>query len=296
MRWARVFWSYREESSNGTEHNAEASRSWIELDSLSAGPARSAKTVFAQSTGGIEFTFTFDNDDEGWTTGFADLPADADMEIYELDSGFRPLPEGLIGNGIFLQGHNRSDDLFMFLKRQVAGLRPGAVYQVTISLDIATNVPAGSFGIGGSPGESVFVKAGVSLVEPMFAGDAAGWLRMNIDKGNQASEGDAMINLGNVASPEVTDDKFKIKTLVNDGRPLQVATDGQGQAWLIVGTDSGFEGRTDIYYSRIEFLFSPVEPPGVGGVALPHSVFGAAALLGILLLGFATRILAKRRP
>ena len=44
------------------------------------------------------------------------------------------------------------------------GLRQvGAV----LSLDLATNVAAGLVGIGGSPGESVFVKAGASTVEPV---------------------------------------------------------------------------------------------------------------------------------
>ena len=74
-------------------------------------------------------------------------------------------------------------------------------YTVTVSLDVGTNVPAGSFGIGGSPGESVYVKAGASTVEPTVAQDSGGWLRINIDKGNQASEGADMINLGNVAKP-----------------------------------------------------------------------------------------------
>ena len=169
-----------------------------------------------------EFTFSFENDDQGWLTGFADLPANFNQTIYELDSEYRPLPSGLEGNGMYLQGHNRSDDLFMFLKRQVEGLRPETAYSVTVSLDIATNVPAGLVGIGGSPGESVYVKAGVSAVEPLVEEDDAGYLRMNVDKGNQATEGEDMINLGNVAHTEVTGDEYKIKTLHNQGRPFEV--------------------------------------------------------------------------
>ncbi len=44
-------------------------------------------------------------------------------------------------------------------------------------------------GIGGSPGESVYVKAGATTEEPLIIEDSDGWLRMNIDKGNQAGEG-----------------------------------------------------------------------------------------------------------
>ena len=202
------------------------------------------------------FTFSFENDNQGWLTGFADLPANFDQDTFELDSGHRPLPEGLGGTGMYNQGHNRSDDLFMFVKRQVEGLLPEALYAVTVSLDLVTNVPAGLVGIGGSPGENVYVKAGASTVEPIVEEDDSGYLRMNIDKGNQATEGEAMINLGNVAHPEVTGDEYKIKTLHNEGSPFEVVTDNQGRVWLIVGTDSGFEGLSTFYYARITYIFT----------------------------------------
>ena len=210
----------------------------------------------AQSAEGTEFIFTFETDAQGWATGFADLPADFDQGLFELDSGLRLLPDGLEGNGIFLQGHNRSDDLFMFLKKQVDGLRPETAYDVTVSLDLATNVPVGLVGIGGSPGESVYVKAGASTIEPVIQQDDTGHLRMNIDKGNQASEGESMINLGNIANPEVAGGEFKIKTLGNDGRPFKVVSDSEGRVWLIVGTDSGFEGLSAVYYATITYTLS----------------------------------------
>ncbi len=205
----------------------------------------------------MEFRFTFD-DDEGWTVGFADLPADYDQSIYELDHGHRPLPNGLEGNGIYIQGHNRSDDLFMFLTRRVEGLQPNAAYTVEVSLDLATNVGAGLIGIGGSPGESVFVKAGASDVEPAKVVDSIGHLRMNIDKGNQSQGGEDMVVMGNVAHPDVTGPEYRIKTLNNDERPLTVETDGEGRVWLIVGTDSGFEGLTTLYYARITYRLQVV--------------------------------------
>jgi hypothetical protein len=72
-------------------------------------------------SGGFEqeyqFEFDFEDDEQGWVTGFADLPADYDPMIYELDSGWGELPSGLEGNAIFLNGHNRSDDLFMFVPK-----------------------------------------------------------------------------------------------------------------------------------------------------------------------------------
>ena len=207
----------------------------------------------------VEFSFTFDDDAEGWTVGFADLPADYDQSIYELDHEHRPLPGGLEGNGIYVQGHNRSDDLFMFLMKRVGGLQPSATYAVSMSVDLATNVAAGLIGIGGSPGESVYVKAGASAVEPGTAMDSIGHLRMNIDKGNQSQGGASMVVIGNVAHSDVTGREYRIKTLGNDGRPLTVETDGEGRVWLIVGTDSGFEGLTTLYYDRITYRLRLVD-------------------------------------
>ena len=208
-----------------------------------------------------EFSFTFESHAEGWTSGFADLPADFEPSIYELDSGHRSLPHGLEGNGLYIQGHNRSADLFMFFKRQVEGLKAGATYAASASIDLATNVPSGSIGIGGSPGESVSVKAGAATVEPVAEGED---LRMNIDKGNQANGGEAMVVLGNVAHPDVIGEEYRIKSLENSGSPVDVTADGEGRLWLIVGTDSGFEGLSTLYYARIAFRLRMVEPANSG--------------------------------
>ena len=120
----------------------------------------SPPAALAQDGDEVELTFDFETDAQGWTVGFVDLPVDYGQSIYEPAHGHGPLTDGLEGGGIFVQGHNRRDDLFMFLKRQVDGLMPDTAYEVSVSMDLATNVPAGAFGIGGSPGESVFVKRG----------------------------------------------------------------------------------------------------------------------------------------
>jgi hypothetical protein len=205
----------------------------------------------------LELTYGFGGDMEGWLVGFADLPASYDEAMYQLGSGHRALPSGLAGSGVYVQGHNRSDDLFMYLKKRVDGLKPKTTYQVTFRIDLATNVPEGMMGIGGSPGESVYVKAGATAVEPLAEEDASGWLRMTIDKGNQGQEGRDMINLGHIAHPELGDgtgEEYMIKSLGNDDRPFEVTTDANGGLWLVVGTDSGFEGLTTLYYSEISVV------------------------------------------
>ncbi len=209
----------------------------------------------------FQFDYTFEEDQQGWVTDFADLPADYDHAIYELASGWSELPSGLDGNAIYLSGHNRSDDLFMFLKKQVVGLKPNTTYQVFFSIDLASNTPEGMMGIGGSPGESVYVKAGATTDEPQVITDDQDWLRMNIDKGNQASEGEDMINLGTLANPNIdldtfTGEEYAIMTLDNQDRTFTVTTDNDGSVWVIAGTDSGFEGPTSVYYDKIIITFN----------------------------------------
>ncbi|MYF83270.1 MAG: PEP-CTERM sorting domain-containing protein [Acidimicrobiia bacterium] len=208
----------------------------------------------------VELDFSFETDADGWVVGFADLPEDYDQSIFELDGGHRALPDGLDGSGIYLQGHNRSDDLFMYVKRQIEGLVSGASYTVSATVDLATNAPLDSIGIGGSPGQSVYVKAGASTTEPDAVPDSTGHLRMRIDKGNQSRGGTQMAVLGVVGHPDIVGDEFRRKTLDSMDGPVVVAADAAGRVWLIVGTDSGFEGLTRLYYDRISFTLTPIEP------------------------------------
>ncbi len=208
----------------------------------------------------VEFDFSFETDADGWVVDFADLPEEYDQSIFELDGGHRALPDGLDGAGIYVQGHNRSDDLFMYLKRRVNGLTPAASYTVSATVELATNAALASIGIGGSPGSSVFVKAGASTAEPEAAPDRIGHLRMNIDKGNQSRGGSQMAVLGKVGHPDIVGNEFRLKTLDSMDSPVVVKADDSGGAWLIVGTDSGFEGLTRLYYDRISFTLTPTEP------------------------------------
>ncbi len=250
-----------------------------------------ASVARAQDLETAEFNFTFEADAEGWTPGFADLPVDYEQSIFELDHGHRPLPDGLEGNAYYLRGHNRSDDLFMYLKTQVGGLRGNATYLVEVSVDLATNVAAGSFGIGGSPGESVFVKAGASAIEPEAGPDSNQYLRMNIDKGNQSGEGEAMLVIGNVAHPDVMGNEYRIKSMDNAGRPLPVKTDSEGRMWLIVGTDSGFEGLTTLYFDRISYTLQTMKPPNTGGLSPPLWAMALLVALGALLIALGLMLL-----
>jgi len=206
-------------------------------------------------------TYTFEAGSEGWEGGFADYPNDAGVEeFYEFAFSHSNLPEPLdISRGALMQsGSNRSDDLFMFVKRKLTGLSPSQNYQVSIEVEFATDAASGAMGIGGPPGEAVYLKAGASSQEPVKVLDNAdNHFRMNIDKGNQSVDGQDMKNIGDFANGT---EKFEytLKSL-RMASPLLVRTNADGELWVIVGTDSGFEGITTIYYNRIQVEIEEVE-------------------------------------
>ena len=208
-------------------------------------------------TGGTqEFEYTFEEGDDGWVYDFADFPVDSDPSFYQLDGGRREMPEGIDGYGYYLQGDNHSDDLFMFLKVKAGGLEPKTTYKAEFHITLASNIPAGMMGIGGSPGESVYIKAGAITEEPGLVLDDQDWLRMNIDKGNQANGGEDMIVLGTMANPNLDPETadgitYALMDLTSEDQDFVVTSDGDGNVWFIVGTDSGFEGLTAVYFDTI---------------------------------------------
>jgi hypothetical protein len=205
------------------------------------------------SGGSQTFSFVFSSGSQGWIAGFADYPAGQEA-FYELASSYQALPAPL-GPGAsawFLAGHNHSDDLFMFLKRRVTGLRADAAYTATFTVELATDVPRGCGGVGGQPGESVHLKAGAATAEPRTQVDAAGYLRLSIDHGIQANDGREAVVIGTIENTVVCGNpqQWELKSLQSRTAALTVRTDRDGALWLLTGTDSGFEGKTSIYITR----------------------------------------------
>jgi hypothetical protein len=208
-----------------------------------------------------EFSFDLESGSDGWVVGYSDYPANLtqsdSLVLYGMSYGHGLLPASVQPrqSGIRVRGVNRSDDLFMYLKRKVTGLIPDTEYLLTMEMDIASNVASNMVGIGGAPGEGVKVKAGASGIEPLNVRDGMGWFRMNIDKGNQSVGGADMSVIGDMAVKDTT----TVYTVVRRslGPPMKRRTDSNGGLWLVVGTDSGFEGLTEVYYAAIRARLQP---------------------------------------
>ncbi len=208
----------------------------------------------------IKINYDFKESDHGWTGDFTDLPIDYDAEMYGLEFAHTDLPASLNSEGkaLMLTGQNSSDDLFMYVKKQLTtadGITPDTEYFVRFTVEFATDAPAGVMGIGGPPGEAVWIKVGAAPMEPVPVAQTDSPhpnFVANVDKGSQNDDGEHAVRIGDAA--KVNNDEFyvyELKTLNNSDRPLEVTSDENGSLWIFVGTDSGFEGRTTLYYTNI---------------------------------------------
>jgi hypothetical protein len=160
---------------------------------------------------------------------------------------------------------NRTDDLFMFLKRRIGpddGIQAGQTFQVTYRIVFASDAPTGCVGVGGPPGEGVSLKAGVVSEEPEVL-LVDGYWEITVDKSNQASGGRDVWLVDDIANG------IECEEALDAGQPyavvereyrhdVDVVVGRNAELWLIVGTDSGFEGRTTLYYMEIEVILEPV--------------------------------------
>ena len=150
---------------------------------------------------------------------------------------------------------NRSDDLFMFLKYQADNLVANHTYTLHGSITFLSNAGEDCFGIGGAPGESVYVKLGATEIEPQQVD-----FYLNVDKGNQSQSGNDAIAIGNVAAQgggcgDISYGEKTIELAQVDGFEFQAS--GDGSMWIFIGTDSGYEGLTDLYYTTLDLTLTP---------------------------------------
>lgn len=193
---------------------------------------------------------SFSSGIDGWQGAFSDYTTDTAPIDVVFET--RALPVPLAGNAYYTGGTNRSDDLFIYSKKKFSGYIPSRQYNLRFELEIGTNQSSGCFGVGGSPGESVYVIAGAAPSEPKTV-LSAGQYVLNLDRGNQATPGPASQVLGNVANtvPDCGTQVYQAKVLKST-MPLSVKSDSRGDIWVFFGIDSGFEAKSAVFYKSIK--------------------------------------------
>ena len=109
---------------------------------------------------------------------------------------------------------------------------------------------------------------------------------MNVDKSNQSQSGQAASVTGDIANGRPCD--FGPYPYVSIQRTHQhtslVNANSKGEIWLLVGTDSGFEGLTGLYYQRIDVTLTPVGPPAPPVLLVDKTTGRAAAVDTVTLM------------
>ena len=103
------------------------------------------------------------------------------------------------------------------------------------------------------------MKIGASATAPSAQPDSLGWLRLNLDKGNQSVGGADLKVVGNISNtlPCVTGTAapYQAKTLTLSN--FAVTSSSDGKVFAVLGTDSGFEGVTTLFYDRVSITLTP---------------------------------------
>ncbi len=214
----------------------------------------------------IVLPYDFTHGSGGWLAGFTDY----DLRMTDLRrlAEVRALPDEIDASrsGFYLQGMNRSDDLFMFLKKQVSaedGVQSDQAYLVSFDIRMSSNAPSGCAGAGGAPGESVFLKAGASADEPLALLTGTGEVRLSVDKGQQAAGGTDAGVAGTIANGTAcAGAPYPYVSVTREyAHPRPIRTDSRASLWLLTGTDSGYEGLTGLYFESITVRINPAAGP-----------------------------------
>ena len=213
----------------------------------------------------VVVTQDFQRGTEGWVGESSDYTTDtapANVVFEHRGTDTLGISDYKDTKAYYVSGTNRSDDLLLYVKKQITGLVANTEYTFAVtSLNLLSNAQSGCMGVGGAPGESVWVIAAASATEPKPV-TTNGDVRLNIDHGNQAASGAASMMLGNIANglPCEGTPKYASK-LVRNNTGFKVKTDAEGKVWVLLGIDSGFEATTGIYLQNVTMTFVPYVPP-----------------------------------
>ena len=197
-----------------------------------------------------EITYNFIDDLQGWTGMFSDYPK-GEEEFYELEFAYARMPEPIDTNirAVKLSGNNHSDDLFTYMYAPISGLGPNVTYQVTFNVLMASNVATNSAGIGGSP--DLAIGVGGTDTIPTNILDASNWYRPSFDVDLQSGNSNEVMQVIGSLGVSDTTTVYTPISRNNLANPMELTTNAYGVLFLLIGWDSGFEGKTTMYFKSI---------------------------------------------
>lgn len=198
------------------------------------------------------FKYDFETNDDGFAQIYGDYHDDGNgYTTYEFAWGRNKPDIAGATQALYIEGMNRSDDLFMGYTKLITGLKKNTTYTFLIKFKLGTSEESGSVGVGGSPADSVYVKAGVVGVKPVAALDDQGVYRLNVDIGNQSEGGETVVVATTMAKPEGSATGMIYKDVEAN---VTLKSTSEGTVYLLIGTDSAYEGFTKFYLDKITVI------------------------------------------
>ncbi|ADY56173.1 hypothetical protein Sgly_1876 [Syntrophobotulus glycolicus DSM 8271] len=194
-------------------------------------------------------THSFEKDTEGWSGYFSanlTLPVSAENHSsLEFKNAAIPLPDQK-KKALLLRADSYRNSIFMYVLKKIDSfkLEPDSVYSVALTFDLATSMPANLQEYGGTPGQTIFVKAGFPNAKPGIVTSTQHPLIGNLS--NEYIEN--LESIGNIAKSSSSDMSFELKPFHYQST---VKTDGEGSFWIIIGVNSQFEVPLELYISNI---------------------------------------------
>ncbi|HEU5061378.1 MAG TPA: hypothetical protein VFU21_32860 [Kofleriaceae bacterium] len=201
---------------------------------------------------------------------------EADTTHWMLHDGVFPMPDGIGGSGVLVQSTNRSDDIDMYIVKELGpedGVAPDTTYDVTfLELALAGDAPVGALGVGGAP--ALGISGVATATDPMpFVVDEldhvrhppgvfAGGVGVEIGTNGSCLVDGAVDDDGRDLEPcpaPPARTLFRLNEFTPDAT-TQVTTGPEGRFWVMIGGHSGFEGFSAIYYQRLVMRFAPAAP------------------------------------
>jgi hypothetical protein len=221
-----------------------------------------------KTPGTIVKTFEFSRGSAGMLAGFSDYGHV--VEGLNCRAEVRPLPPALGNsfrgrNAYYLAANNASDDIFMFLKSVLTsadGIVRFQPYLASFDIQFASQ-SNNCVGVGGDA-SAVWLKAGGSSLEPVTILTSNNeYVGISVDKGAQAAGGKDLGTIGSIWNGvECPESKWMmLRRTYTHPYPITATGEGTagagGQLWIALGTESGYESVTEVYYYRIKVKLTP---------------------------------------
>jgi hypothetical protein len=206
----------------------------------------------------------------------APLPApigelEADSTHWLMHDGVFPMPDGIAGTGLLVQGTNRSDDMDMWIARELGaedGLEPDTTYTVAFErLALAGNAPLGAVGVGGAP--DLAVDGNVTLTDPTELeiedihvrhpdGVFAAGQPVALGGNAVCLARNTLLKVPGMEKCPLGRIPFALREFTQPAT-MRITTDAEARFWVMVGGHSGFESFSAIYYAGVDVTVRRVD-------------------------------------